>query len=59
LGGQPGATVTLFVVAGNETGKAMNVPVLDGTLAEYSELFKQIGGVMPSVEPTASAEPTE
>jgi hypothetical protein len=61
LGGKPGETVTVFVVAGSETGKAMNVPVLDGTLAEYSELFKQIGGVMPAAEPTASASaaPTE
>jgi hypothetical protein len=44
LGGKPGATVTVFVIAGSETGKAMNVPVLDGTLAEYSDLVKQLGG---------------
>ncbi|MFM6966662.1 MAG: hypothetical protein ACKOWI_04810, partial [Rhodoluna sp.] len=38
LGGKPGQTVTVWVSAGSETGKSMNVPVLDGTLAEYSEL---------------------
>lgn len=61
LDGKPGQTVTVFVVAGTETGKAMSVPVLDGTLAEYSELVKQIGGSLPSAEPsaTASAEPTK
>jgi hypothetical protein len=61
LGGKPGQTVTVFVVAGTETGKAMSVPVLDGTLSEYSELVKQIGGSLPAAEPTAtaSAEPTK
>jgi hypothetical protein len=59
LGGKPGQTVTVFVVAGTETGKAMNVPVLDGTLAEYSELVKQLGGSASAAEPTATAEPTK
>ena len=61
LDGTPGKTVTVWVSAGHETGKAMSVPVLDGTLAEYSELVKQIGGSLPSTEPspTPSATPTE
>jgi len=61
LGGKPGQTVTVWVSAGSETGKEMNVPVLDGTLAEYTDLVKQIGGVAPAVEPSAtpSATPTE
>ena len=61
LGGKPGQTVTVWVSAGSETGKEMNVPVLDGTLAEYTDLVKQIGGAAPAVEPSAtpSATPTE
>lgn len=58
LGGKPGEVVTVFVVASDETGKAMNVPVLDGTLSEYTELLKSIGGSEPTPAPTA-AETTE
>jgi hypothetical protein len=52
LGGKPGQTVTVWVSAGSDTGKAMNVPVLDGTLPEYAELAKALGGSAP--EPTPS-----
>jgi hypothetical protein len=58
LGGKPGQTVTVYVVAGSETGQAMNVPVLDGTLSEYTDLVKQIGGTAPTSAPTASPTPT-
>jgi hypothetical protein len=56
LGGKPGQTVTVFVSAGTETGKALNVPVLDGTLPEYSELVKGLtnGASAPSATPSAS-----
>ncbi len=58
LGGKPGQTVTVFVIAGNETGKAMNVPVLDGTLTEYSELVKQLSASAPAVTPTPTPTPS-
>jgi hypothetical protein len=58
LGGKPGQTVTVWVSAGSETGKEMNVPVLDGTLAEYTDLVKQIGGAAPAVEPSATPSAT-
>jgi hypothetical protein len=57
LGGKPGQVVTVFVIAGDEAGRAMNVPVLDGTLSEYSEIFKTIGAVMPVPTATPTAEP--
>jgi hypothetical protein len=58
LGGKPGQTVTVWVSAGSETGKQMNVPVLDGTLAEYQDIFKQIGGITPSASATPTPTPT-
>lgn len=39
-----GSIVSIFAVAGAEVGQKLNVPVLDGTLAEYQELVKQFGG---------------
>jgi hypothetical protein len=58
LGGKPGQTVTVWVSADSKTGKSMNVPVLDGTLAEYSELVKQIGGSTANVTPTPTPTPS-
>jgi hypothetical protein len=59
LGGKPGSLVTVFVVADDEAGQAMNVPVLDGTLSEYAEIFKSIGAAMPEVTEAPAEEPTE
>ncbi len=39
-----GSVVSIFAIAGSEVGQKINVPVLDGTLAEYQELVKQFGG---------------
>jgi hypothetical protein len=39
-----GSVVSVFAIAGSEVGQKINVPVLDGTLAEYQELVKQFGG---------------
>jgi hypothetical protein len=58
LGGALGGTVTVWVSAGSETGKQMNVPVLDGTLAEYSDLVQKLSGAAPTAEPTATASAT-
>ena len=58
LGGKPGEVVSVWVSAGTENGKEMNVPVLDGTLAEYSDLVKQLGGSTPAVEPSATPSAT-
>lgn len=59
LGGKPGAVVTLFVVAEGEAGQAMDVPVLDGTLPEYAELYKGIGATMPPVTEAPADAPVE
>ena len=54
LGGKPGQMVNLFIAEGTQTGVLLRVPVLDGTLAEYSELVKQLGTSAPAAEPSAS-----
>ena len=36
---QPGSLITLFVQYGNETGKEVLVPVLDGSIPPYEELL--------------------
>ena len=59
LGGKPGALVTVFVVADGEAGQAMNVPVLDGTLPEYAELYKGLGATMPEVTEAPAEAPVE
>lgn len=59
LGGKPGAVVTVFVVADGEAGQAMDVPVLDGTLPEYAELYKGIGATMPPVTEAPADAPVE
>jgi hypothetical protein len=37
----PGSMLTLFVQYGNETGKEVLVPVLDGSIAPYDELLPE------------------
>jgi hypothetical protein len=54
LGGKPGQMVNVFVAEGTQTGVLLRVPVLDGTLPEYSELVKQLGAAAPAAEPSAS-----
>ncbi|WP_168626302.1 hypothetical protein [Cryobacterium sp. BB307] len=38
---QPGALFPVFIQYGSETGKQLNVPVLDGTLPEYQGLLPE------------------
>ncbi|MEN9961933.1 MAG: hypothetical protein RIS66_346 [Actinomycetota bacterium] len=59
LGGKPGQVATVFVVAEGEAGQAMNVPVLDGTLPEYAELYKSIGATMPAATEAPAEAPAE
>jgi hypothetical protein len=59
LGGKPGQVVTVFVVADGEAGQGMNIPVLDGTLPEYAELYKGIGATMPPVTEAPAEEHAE
>lgn len=59
LGGKPGALVTVFVVAEGEAGQAMKVPVLDGTLSEYAEIFKGLGASMPEVTEAPAEAPAD
>ena len=57
LAGTPGKIANIFVIEGNGPGKEIRVPILDGTLAEYKEIFATLPGAATSTEP--SAEPTE
>lgn len=41
---QAGKILSIYVQAGSEVGEKLNVPVLDGTLAEYKTLVEQFGG---------------
>jgi hypothetical protein len=59
LGGKPGSVVTVFIVAEGEAGKAMNVPVLDGKLSEYAEIFKGLGASMPEVTEAPAEVPAD
>ena len=59
LGGKPGQVVTVFVVAEGEAGQGMNVPVLDGTLPEYAELYKGLGASTPEVTEAPAEAPVE
>lgn len=42
LVGKPGQTVEMWVAEGNEVAATLDVPILDGTLAEYKPLLEQI-----------------
>lgn len=42
LAGKPGQTTEVWVAEGSEAGVALDVPVLDGTLAEYKPLLEEI-----------------
>lgn len=44
LEGEPGQLVKIYVVETGVNGKAMLVPVLDGTLAEYRPILEGLGG---------------
>jgi hypothetical protein len=59
LGGKPGQVVTVFVVADGEAGQGMNVPVLDGTLPEYADLYKGLGASIPEVTEAPAEAPVE
>ncbi len=38
LDGEPGDFVEVFIIEGTNTGKRLELPVLDGTLAQYKDL---------------------
>lgn len=42
LAGKPGQTVVMYVAEGSEVAAQLDVPILDGTLAEYKPLVEQI-----------------
>jgi hypothetical protein len=42
LAGKPGQTAEVWVAEGSNAGVALNVPILDGTLAEYESLLEEI-----------------
>lgn len=54
---QAGAILPIFAVAANEVGVQLNIPVLDGTLAEYRTLVEQFGG--EAFKPAAEASHDE
>jgi hypothetical protein len=42
LAGKPGQTAEVWVAEGSNAGVALNVPILDGTLAEYESLLEEV-----------------
>ena len=51
LGAKPGAVIRVFFQYGSETGADALIPILDGTLSEYSDL-------VPSEAPSPTMTPT-
>jgi len=59
IGKQPGSLLKVFVQYGNTTGKSINVPVLDGSLAEYATLLPSPSSTSTRVpKPSDAATPT-
>ncbi|MGK9146349.1 hypothetical protein KXS11_01805 [Plantibacter flavus] len=59
LGAQPGAILDVFFQYGEETGATASVPILTGTLAEYSTLVPTPQPTdEPTLAPTPEATPT-
>lgn len=61
IGKQPGSLLTVFIQSGTDTGKKLNVPVLDGSLTQYATLLPSPSpstGTIATSEPR-STEPTE
>jgi len=52
IGAEPGDLISIYVQYGDEQGKEAHVPVLDGSLEEYSDY-------LPTPTPTPTATPTE
>lgn len=48
LGSAPGKIVSIYLNEGAESGRALNVPVLDGTLAEYKVLEEALQSAVPA-----------
>lgn len=58
LAGTAGKIANIFVIENNGTGQELRVPILDGTLAEYKEIFATLPGASSATEPTpAASEP--
>lgn len=48
LAGEPGGVVEVFIIEGTNTGKRIEVPVLDGTLAQYKDLVDALKAPTPA-----------
>jgi len=56
---EPGSLFPVFVQYGTQTGEQLLVPVLDGSLSEYSKLLPSpLPTATPSTSPTATPVPT-
>lgn len=59
IGKQPGSLITVFIQYGNETGKKLRIPVLDGSFSQYATLLPSpsaTNDIVPSTgEPTDEA----
>ena len=55
---QPGAVMPIYFQYGDAQGQQLGVPVLDGTLAQYSDLLPQTPTPTPTVTETATPTPT-
>ena len=58
IGTQPGAVMPIYFQYGEAQGKQLDVPVLDGTLAQYSDLLPQTPTPTPTAAETATPTPT-
>lgn len=48
LGSAPGKIVGIYLNEGSESGRQLNVPVLDGTLVEYQQLVDALQSAVPA-----------
>ncbi len=48
LGSAPGKIVSIYLNEGSESGRQLNVPVLDGTLVEYQQLVDALQSAVPA-----------
>jgi hypothetical protein len=58
IGTKPGAVLPVYFQYGDAQGKQLSLPVLDGTLAQYSDLLPQTPTPTPTATETATPTPT-
>lgn len=56
---KPGSLIPIYFQYGSEQGRELLVPVLDGSLEQYSPFLPQTPTPTPTPTPTATVAPTE